>query len=267
MKPRVRVALFLIRLGRFVQSLAIMIMRPDDLIAFSLQSYAKPGAEETWGGDNVVNAGLTPDEISILNRIPLSNGRLLLLGVGGGREAVALGEKGFEVTGVDFVPQLVAKAKKNCAQRNVRFKGLVQEISKIDVPAASFDVVWLGEGMYSSVPTIRRRVEMLKRIRSTLKDDGYCICQFFWRRGKGFTPRVEQLRKVFRILSCGNIHYEEGDTLWHNIEFTHEFSTDQKLMDEFKHGGFTVEYIHISREWMRGGAILRPAQIGNVPGF
>ena len=73
MKPRVTVARLLIRLGRFIQSLAIMIMRPDDLIAFSRQNYAKPGAEDTWGGDKLINSGLTPDEIDLLNRIPQSN--------------------------------------------------------------------------------------------------------------------------------------------------------------------------------------------------
>ena len=236
-----------------------MIMRVNDLIAFSRQAYTKPGAAEIWGEDKLINAGLTPDEIDLLNRIPPStNGRLLLLGVGGGREAVALGHKGFDVTGVDFAKKMVAKAKENCVRRNIRFTGLVQEISEIDVPTSSFDVVWLGEGMYSTIPTAHRRVAMLQRIRSTIKNDGYCICQFFWRRGRGFTHMVERLRKIFGILSLGNIQYQDGDILWKDIEFIHEFSNERNLREEFKQGGFKVEYFHISSQFMRGGSILRP---------
>lgn len=258
MKPRITVARLLIRIGSFMQSLAVMIMRTNDLVEFGRQTYAKPGSAQTWGEDDVINSGLTPDEIDLLNRIPLSNGRLLLLGVGGGREAVALGHKGFAVTGVDFIPEMVAKARHNCARRNLRFKGLVQDISRIDVPAARFDVVWLGDGIYSSVPTSSRRVEMLKRIRSTLTNDGYCICQFFWRRNKGIPRTAEWFRKFFGLLTWGNIHYEDGDTLWQHTEFIHEFSTEQKLRDECKRGGFKVDYIRVSRQFMRGGAILRP---------
>ena len=258
MKSRVTIARFLIRFGRFIQSLAIMVMRTDDLIEFSRQTYAIPEAVKIWGRDDLVDAGLTPDEIDMLDRVPLSHGRLLLLGVGGGREAVALGQKGFDVMGVDFIPQLLAKTKENCAKHNLRFAGLAQEISRIDVPAARFDVVWLGDGIYSSVPTSHRRVAMLKRIRNALKSDGYCICLFFWRRGKGIPRAVEWFRKCFGFLTGGNIHYEDGDTLFQNAEFIHEFSIEQKLKDELKQGGFRVEYFHISKEWMRGGTILRP---------
>jgi len=258
MKPRIAVARFLIRIGSFMQSLAVMVMRPDDLIEFSRHTYTKPEAAEIWGRDDLIGSGLTPDERDLLDRIPASNGQLLLLGVGGGREAVALGQKGFDVTGVDFIPEMVAKARDNCARHNLRFKGLVQDISRIDVPAARFDVVWLGDGIYSSVPTSSRRVEMLKRIRSALKNDGCCICQFFWRRGKGVPHAVEWLRKCFSLLTWGNIHYEDGDTLFQNAEFIHEFSTEQKLKDEFKQGGFKVDYVRVSRQFMRGRAILRP---------
>lgn len=235
-----------------------MVMRTNDLIEFGRRTYAKPEAVEIWGRDDLIDSALTPEEIDVLDRVPVSHGRLLLLGVGGGREAVALGQKGFDVTGVDFIPQLVAKARENCARHNLRFTGLVQEISMIDVPAACFDVVWLGDEIYSSIPTAHRRVKMLKRIRNALKNDGYCICLFFWRRGKGVPHAVDLLRKCFSFLTWGNIHYEDGDTLFNNTEFIHEFSTEEKLRDEYKQGGFTVEYFRVSREFMRGGAILRP---------
>lgn len=41
MRPRVALGHFLVRLGRFIQSLSIMVMRPDDLVELGRQTYPK----------------------------------------------------------------------------------------------------------------------------------------------------------------------------------------------------------------------------------
>lgn len=48
-------------------------------------------------------------------KIPLKQGRVLVLCMGGGREAIALAQRGFEVVGVDFVPEVLEKARENAA--------------------------------------------------------------------------------------------------------------------------------------------------------
>jgi hypothetical protein len=50
---RIRLAHFLIRLGRFIQSLALMVMRPDDLVEFSRQTYDKKDHVESWSSDEI----------------------------------------------------------------------------------------------------------------------------------------------------------------------------------------------------------------------
>ena len=172
MRPRITLARFLIQMGKFVESLAVMVMRPDDLVEFGRQTYTRPHNVASWGRSDLVERGLRPDETALLEKLPLKEGRLLLLGVGGGREAIPLARMGFDVTGVDFVPGMVELAKENAAQRGVRIEGLVQEISRLDVPASSYDVVWLCAAMYSCVPTRQRRVAMLRRIRQALRPGG-----------------------------------------------------------------------------------------------
>lgn len=256
MRFKIVISRFLIRLGRFIQSLPVVVMKPNDLVEFSCQTYTKPSTVGDWSGKEIVDAGLTPAETSLLDNIPLKEGRLLLLGVGGGREAIALTMLGFQVTGVDFVPEMVEMARKNAAERGVKIAGMVQEISKLDVSAGSYNIVFLPAAMYSSVPTRNRRIEMLKRIRKALKPGGFLACEFHWDNKDGASPKVEFIRKAIAFFTLGNFWYEKGDMLWGNAEFIHAFSSEDELKSEFKQGGFEVVHFHIP-EGIRGGAVLR----------
>lgn len=247
---------FLIRLGRFINSLAVVIMRPDDLVEFGRQTYASLESVENLCRKETVDLGLTAEETALLEKVPLKRGRLLLLGVGGGREAIPLARLGFDVRGVDFVGDLVERSIENAKERGITISGLVQDVSKLDVTDNTYDMVWLSAAMYSCIPTRRKRVEMLKRIRKALKPGGYFICQFQWDTRGGPRPRGLLARKAVAFLTMGNLQYEPGDKLWGNSEFIHAFSSQDDLRSEFTEGGFDVVLIQISNELMLGGAVL-----------
>lgn len=78
MRIRVFLGNFLIRLGRFIQSLAIMVMRPDDLVAFNRQCYATPFQVTYFGSGERLAQGLNPLEESLIAKVPCRQGRLLL---------------------------------------------------------------------------------------------------------------------------------------------------------------------------------------------
>src|SRR4030042_6203161 len=103
MRLRISLARFLIQLGAFIQSIPVVIMRADDLVEFSRQSYARPHDIEGWAEDALVDSGLGDDELDLLTAVSETTGDLLLLGVGGGREAIPLARMGFRVTGVAYV--------------------------------------------------------------------------------------------------------------------------------------------------------------------
>jgi SAM-dependent methyltransferase len=234
-----------------------MVMRPNDLVEFSRQTYATSRMVEGCGRQALAYPVLHPDEKALLERLPTKGGRLLLLGVGGGREAIPLAQMGFEVTGVDFVPEMVEKAKENAARHGVKIEGMVQEISRIAVPAGAYEVVWLSAAMYSCVPTRGRRVEMLQRIGKALNPGAYFICQFRWDTRDGASRLWELARKVVAFLTLGNLWYEKGDTLSNNIEFIHAFSQEDEVRSEFAEGGFEVLHLRIAEEILIGGAVLR----------
>ena len=255
MSLRIRLARFLLRLSAFIQSLPVMVMNSDELVEFSRQSYAKPHQVAGWAEDSLVDSGLTPDELDLLKDLPKTSGELLLLGVGGGREAIPLGNLGFHVTGVDYVSKMVSRAMENTARRGIQIKGLVQEVSQLDVPAESFDVVWISRAMYSCVPTRERRVEMVRRIVRAMKPGGYFLCQYQRGGSAVHLRRMDFIRRMLAKLVGGNTHYEPGDVLWLNVEFVHIFASDDDLCAEIEAGGLKVLRIQKDINPNRGGAV------------
>ncbi len=257
-RTRVRLARGLLRLGGFVQSLAVVVMRPDDLAAFSRESYAQPESVASWAEDGLVDSGLSDDEMALLAAVPpVAGGELLLLGVGGGREAIPLARLGYHVTGVDYVAAMVERAQANAARRGVHIDGLVQEISQLDVPAEAYDIVWLSRSMYSCVPTRGRRVGMVQRIARALKPGGVFLCQFQWRPDLRTSARGVAVRRALGACSLGNVGYEAGDMLWGHAEFVHAFASEDAVRDELEAGGLSVLCIRTDPRSIRAGAAAK----------
>lgn len=256
-QPRIALARFLIRLGKGIQSLALLVMTPGDLIAFGRETYGRPAGVSDWSGADWVDEGLLPEEAALLERSPVQGGRLLLLGLGGGREAIALAKRGFSLTGVDFVPAMVVRAKAHAARHGVALEGLVQEISRLAVPPGSHDLVWLSTRIYSAVPGRARRVQMLRRIAPALRRGGCLVCQFHWEPEPRISPRAAQLCRLFARLIGGYRDFEPGDQLWGHVEFIHGFSDPAVLNAEFAAGGFELLHLALSAENRCGGAVLQ----------
>jgi SAM-dependent methyltransferase len=250
-------AKLLIRLGKLLQSSAVAVMRPDDLIKFSRQYYAKESSVENWSDDQNVDIGLYPHEKELLEKINPRGWRLLLLGLGGGREAIPLARMGYDITGIDFIPQMVQQTIKNAEKRGVKIRGLVQDISRLDVPQNHFDIAWLPAPNYSCVPTKKRRVAMLKKISNSLKPGGFLILGFFWNPHLNYQSKISRIQKVLARLTLGNQEFEPGDTLRLNREFIHEFHSIDKLRSEILAAGFTAVEFQISEERIFAEAILQ----------
>ena len=253
---RILAARFMIRLGRLLQTLAVSVMRPDDLIEFSRRFYADPASVKGWSRADILDEGLAPEEKDLLERSPVRSGRLLLLGVGGGREAIALAREGFQVTGVDFVAGMIESAKANATGRGISIEGLVQEISRLDVPEGSHDLAWLSARMYSCIPTRRRRTAMLRRIARALRSGGCFICQFHWEPRRQ-PPWLCRLHRAVARLTLGHLQFEPGDALLFGNEFLHAFADRALVTEEFNDGGFTALHWSVSGENQSGGAVLQ----------
>ena len=81
-RPRVLASRAMVRVGRFVQYLALMIIRPDDLIEFGRRTYSEPRDVDSWAAEKLVDPGLLDDEKALVDSLPLRQGNLLVLGRG-----------------------------------------------------------------------------------------------------------------------------------------------------------------------------------------
>ncbi|HPN35490.1 MAG TPA: class I SAM-dependent methyltransferase [bacterium] len=245
-----------LRLGRLIQSLAVAVMRPDDLVRFSRETYQKSDSIAYWCSDEFIASGLYAPEAALLERLPSKQGRLLLLGIGGGREAIPLAQAGFEVSGVDYLREYADAAREQARRRGLHIETVVGDIAKLDLAPASFDVIWFSHAIYSLVPTRQRRIAMLKTMHRTLTDQGQVVCQFHWDPTIKKKKTLTGLIKGLAFLTWGNIHYESGDMLWRNSEFLHAFATELDFTQECVAAGFKVEIFQIFPGWLRGGAVL-----------
>ena len=257
MTQRIKLARFILRISGFIQTLPVVVMRPDDLVEFSRQSYAKTPSVESWAEDSLVDSGLHPDELDLLSDISEKKGKLLLLGVGGGREAIPLAKMGYQVTGVDYIPDMVERAIENAERRGFRMEGLVQEISQLEVPAEAYGVVWISRSMYSCVPSRARRVAMVQKITHSLKPGGYFLCQF--QRDTTMKPSRKGLilRRLIAACTLGNLAYQHGDILWLNVEFLHVFGSDDEIRSELEEGGLEVLRFQTMVNPTRAGVVCR----------
>ncbi|MBN1543325.1 class I SAM-dependent methyltransferase [candidate division KSB1 bacterium] len=186
-----------------------------------------------------MDSGLSRDETELINAIPAKTGKVLVLGVGGGREAIVFARMGFQVTGVDFVQASVERSIENATARGVEIKGLIQEISRLDVAENSYDMIWISRAMYSCVPTRLRRVNLVQKLARALKPGGYIICQFHRQEGADSKSKLLVLRRLIALM-LANRDYESGNFLWGNIEFIHAFSSDEQIRSELTAGGLDV---------------------------
>lgn len=256
MRPRIAFAQLLLHAGEFLKTLPVAVLRPADMIEWSRQAYERGGS--AYASANNVDAGLTRDELKLWERLPVRTGRVLILGGGGGREAVWFARQGWQVDAMDISAQMLEQARESMVQRQFAFEGRIGDIASLDAPPESFECVWISMFLYSVVLNRARRVEMLKRIHNTLKPGGTLVVSFHWQPTAQHSSKGAWLQKLVAWLTLGNTGFEHGDILFGTLEFRHAFSREQDLFVEFNAGGFEMldEDVIISEGMMRGGAIL-----------
>lgn len=255
MQFRLKLARDIVRLGHFIASLALMVLRRDDLMEYTRQNYLTDKQVSAYSQEDFVDAGLNREETLLLEKLPLTSGRMLVLGMGGGRDAIALARRGFQVVGADYIPAMVTEALKNAERCGVALEGVVQDLTDLKMPPASFDVVVLLAGMYSAIPGRQGRIALLQRVRDILTPRGYFLCQFFYEEDQAPRRWAEWVRRALAFLTRGYLTYERGDVLFGGREFLHFFTSRKELAGEFAAAGFQVIDLYLSGNL--SGAVLQ----------
>lgn len=192
------------RVGDAYLYLAAGLLRQDDL---------KTASRMYWRGYGTsaddVDAGLELSERRIYDSLLRPSDRVLLVGCGAGRDLLALRELGYQVTGLDPMPELITQARGHLARR-----GLTAEVREGFVETADindrYDVVVLAGCCYSYVPRSASRVATLERIKSHVSEEGRIVVTYLGSTAR--SPFSLQMTRTVGYLARVDWRAEQGDS-------------------------------------------------------
>lgn len=196
-------------------------------------------------------------EKELVERFMQRRGRVLDIGCGAGREAIALAKNGFEVTGIDLAPGMVTQAIRNAKGEGLDIKFEVKSVTELDYPEQSFDYVLFSRGVYSYIPTKKLRIKTLERIKKVIKSGGFialsvCHSSFYYKnkRSSGRYKIIYFLRRLLSYLSGKSFKAEPGDALHQYVSiasipekaaFIHFFPNAKVVLEEIEAAGLMGE--------------------------
>ena len=175
------------------------------------------------------------ERVAIERHFPAS-GRVIVTGAGGGREVLALLERGYDAVGFEPNRTLVAAGAEllRGLGHQDRLRCCERDAFPVGGPA---DAVVVGWGSYMLIPGRERRLAFLRAARSALPAGAPLLCSFFTRPPDAryfaiLAGTANAVRRLRRRESA-----EVGDTIAEN--FVHRF-TRAEIERELTLGGFRM---------------------------
>ncbi len=183
------------------------------------------------------SSGLRDWEREMIDTHFPESGRVVVTAAGGGREVLALLERGYDAVGYEPNEQLVTAGAAFLERRGHEDRLRVVDRDVFPPDAGRCDAVVVGWGSYMLIPGRARRVEFLRAARRRLSDGGPILLSFYVRapevrsfltiaRAANFARRLRRLPPV-----------ELGDALSPN--YTHHFTHDD-VASELEEAGFRL---------------------------
>ena len=191
-------------------------------------------------------------EEKVLDQYRIRSGRILILGAGDGREALAIARRGVPVVGVDLHAVALGAANHLARGSNLPAQFLQADYFKLPLAPHSFECALLSAWMYSAIPGRSRRQAWLAAMASLLKPRGHLILSFMpqtFPRSRLGRWRA-RLNTVLARLPGANPTYQPSD-VWRG-HFYHAFRDEAEIREELSTAGMEV----LALDWARGFAVV-----------
>jgi len=248
-----------------IQSAIFMGLIDDSIFQhWDSYPYHESPDESTNLGD--LNDGFEDWERELVENCASHHGSTLVIGAGGGREALALKKRGAHVESIEYNFQLAMSTDAALKKLGVEIPLWHEPRFQIPEPDEAYDTVFVARLYLSYIHDRNRRIEFLKRVRSVLKDDGVLIFGYFIRPENART----NLSRSFRFQAVlanlirrirGKIKQfpvEVGDHLDPHIPLYHHHFIEQEITAELHEAGFRV--LESGHSWF-GWTAAGPAEI------
>lgn len=133
-------------------------------------SYSTPAAVDKYRSR--AGEGLRTWEAAVVRQHLPANGVVLVLGCGAGREAFALEERGYSVTGADVASALMEVARALARERDSAVRFELVDGHTLPFGEATFDAVTLWSQLLGNVPGATGRLSLLREARRVLRRGG-----------------------------------------------------------------------------------------------
>jgi len=230
-------ALNLYRAGNACLFVAAGLLRRDELQAASVDQYREFNTSPID-----VDAGLSLAEETFYKRFLRERDRVLLVGCGTGRDLIGLHQLGYDVTGLEPVPEVVELARQHIARRGLSVPVRTGLAQTADL-GGQYDAVIFSNGCYSLLQGATTRIAALTRARQHLSRPGRIIVSYHPARQQS---RLGQwLVGAAARMSGGDWTPEPGDTFSRDlfvpglIRYHHAFAPNE-FSRECDAAGLTV---------------------------
>lgn len=230
---------------------------PESLARMVVEAYNGPEEVQTWA--SAVEEGLNEAERLLLGKYMGGGGRILDVGCGAGREAIAWARLGYRVTGIDTAPRMIERAGDNARRTGVNITFTVADPASFEAPPGSFDYVIFSPYVYSYIASRRRRIATLIHLRDLLAPRGIlvlsAVCRVDRRNLLSRSLLVDTLRRGIRAVGGERFTSEPGDMLdrvpgGSAPSFTHIFMGRQEAAAEIEAAGYRLSFDEAGDFWV-----------------
>lgn len=180
---------------------------------------------------------------------------ILMIGVGGGREVLALRQLGFDVDGFECHPDLVDSANELLEKSGYPPTIRIAQRDECPITHKRYDGVIVGWGAYMLIQGRVQRIALLKQLRAHLHENSPILLSFFSRSGNGRQYRITAMVSNFIRRILGRECLEIGDNLVPN--FVH-FFTKEEITSELQESGFGLA-LYATSDYGHAVGLVAPA--------
>ncbi|VVB75077.1 Ubiquinone/menaquinone biosynthesis C-methyltransferase UbiE [uncultured archaeon] len=145
----------------------------EDLKKLMIDSFGSEGAQKRY--TMLAEGGLWDAEKLIINKYFKKKGVLLDLGCGTGRTTIPLQKMGFDVIGVDIVPEMIQTARELARSKGMKLNYRVGDATELKFKDNTFDYVLFSNQGWTHIPGRDDRQKALKEILRVLKKGGIFV--------------------------------------------------------------------------------------------
>jgi len=202
------------QLSNALHGLLPALLSPSQLQGLMNQHYGRVYTEGFFADSlDFQQDGLHRWEKEILDRYHINSGRMLVLGAGWGREAIAIAQRGVRVVGIEVNAIAARAARQRAKTMGVPVLFLQADLLKLPANREWFDCVLLSQHMYSAIAGRSRRQTWLATLRRVLTPNGRVILSFLPERPPASRLRTARRRMTMMLarLPGANPGYQIGD--------------------------------------------------------